>query len=328
MIKVCIYGAGAIGGLIGARLAAAGDCAVSAVARGATLAALQQHGWRVLRDGELLQAPCAAASADPRALGVQHIVVVAVKSQAMGEVAQAIAPLIGPQTLVVPAMNGVPWWFAQGVASLGEAPLESVDPGGRIARAIPLEQVLGCVVYASASMPEPGLVAHKMGLGLVLGEPAGGESARLRDLVALLNAAGFEARASAAVRQDIWYKLWGNMTMNPISAITGATIDRILDDDLVRDFCSRAMVEAASIGERIGCAVAQSPEDRHAVTRQLGAFKSSMLQDVEAQRSIELDAIVGAVLEIATRLDMRVPNISALMGITRLFARSRQLYPA
>lgn len=328
MIKVCIYGAGAIGGLIGARLAAAGDCAVSAVARGATLAALQQHGWRVVRDGELLQAPCASASADPAALGVQDIVVVAVKSQAMGAVADAIAPLIGPQTLVVPAMNGVPWWFAQGITHLGEAPLESVDPGGRIARAIPLEQVLGCVVYASASMPEPGLVAHKMGLGLVIGEPRGGDSARLRELVALLNAAGFEARASDAVRQDIWYKLWGNMTMNPISAITGATIDRILDDDLVRDFCTLAMAEAAMIGERNGCAVAQSPEDRHAVTRQLGAFKSSMLQDVEAQRSIELDAIVGAVLEIARRLDMRVPNISALMGITRLFARSRNLYPS
>lgn len=328
MTKVCIYGAGAIGGLIGARLAATGSCAVSAVARGATLAALQQHGWRVLRDGELLQAPCAGASADPGTLGVQDIVVVAVKSQAMGAVADAIAPLIGPHTLVVPAMNGVPWWFAQGITNLGDAPLQSVDPGGRIARAIALEQVLGCVVYASASMPEPGLVAHKMGLGLVIGEPRGGDSARLRDLVSLLNAAGFEARASDAVRQDIWYKLWGNLTMNPISAITGATIDRILDDDLVRDFCSLAMAEAALIGERIGCAVAQSPADRHAVTRQLGAFKSSMLQDVEAQRSIELDAIVGAVLEIAHRLDMRAPNISALMGITRLFARSRNLYPA
>lgn len=328
MKKVCIYGAGAIGGLIGTRLAAAGSCAVSAIARGSNLAALQQHGWRVRKDGNLLQGPCIAASEDPKALGIQDVVVVAVKSQAMGDVAQAIAPLIGPQTVVVPAMNGVPWWFAQGIACLGDEPLSSVDPGGCIARAIPLAQVLGCVVHASASVREPGLVEHKMGLGLIIGEPAGGHSTRASELAKLLVDAGFEATESVSIRQDIWYKLWGNMTMNPVSAITGATIDKVLADDLVRDFCSGAMAEAALIGERIGCAVAQSPEDRHAVTRKLGAFKSSMLQDVEANRSIELDAIVGVVLEMAVRLRLPARNISAIFGLARLFARTRNLYPS
>jgi 2-dehydropantoate 2-reductase len=143
----------------------------------------------------------------------------------------------------------------------------------------------------------------------------------------LLRGAGFDVTESADVKRDIWYKLWGNMTMNPLSAVTGATIDRLLDDPLVLAWCSAAMREAASIGERIGCAVAQSPEDRHAVTRKLGAFKTSMLQDVEAGRAIELDALVTVVREMAQRLHIATPNIDALLGLTRVFARTRGLYP-
>jgi 2-dehydropantoate 2-reductase len=251
-----------------------------------------------------------------------------VKGPALTAVARSIAPLLGPQTMVLPAMNGVPWWFCQGVPGFEGVILSRVDPGGEIAAAIGFERVLGCVVHASTSAPEPGLVQHKMGQGLIVGEPRGGRSERAQRAVDLLAHAGFDATHSDNVRYDVWYKLWGNLTMNPVSAITGATIDGVLGDPLVRAFCSAAMGEAAAIGARIGCAIAQSPEDRHAITAKLGAFKTSMLQDVEAGRAIELDAIVGAVHEIGTRLGEPMPAIAALLGLTRLFGRVHGLYPA
>jgi 2-dehydropantoate 2-reductase len=325
-MKVCIIGAGAIGGFIGTRLAAAQACDLSAYARGATLEALRTHGWRLEQGGELTTA-LARASDNAAELGLQDVVIIAVKGQALATVAQQIAPLIGPDTIILPAMNGVPWWFGQGVSAIGDKPLDSVDPGGVIAAALPYRQVLGCVVHASTSTPEPGLVAHKMGNGLIIGEPAGGDSTRAQALGALLRAGGFDVTVSANVRYDIWYKLWGNMTLNPVSAITGATADRILDDQLVAEFCRAAMREAAIIGERIDCRIAETPEQRHLVTRKLGAFKSSMLQDAEAGRMLELDALVAAVREIGQRLHVATPNIDALLGLTRLFGRVHGLYP-
>lgn len=327
MTQVCIVGAGAIGGFIGTRLAAAGRARVSALARGATLAALQAQGWRLNTSAGLVQVPAHARS-DAAELGVQDLVIVAVKGPALGAVAPAIAPLIGPRTLVLPAMNGVPWWFCQGLPAFAGAPLHSVDPGGTVAAAIPFDQVLGGVVHASTSVTEPGLVQHRMGQGLIVGEPRGGRSDRAQAVVDLLAHAGFEATLTADVRYDIWYKLWGNLTLNPVSAMTGATADRVLADPLVRDFCSAAMREAAAIGARIGCAIAQDAEDRHAVTARLGAFKTSMLQDVEAGRPVELDAIVAAVHEIGTRLGKPMPAISALFGLARLHARVHGLYPS
>lgn len=325
-MKVCIVGAGAIGGWIGATLAAAGHAEVSAFARGDTLAALRTHGWRLHSDGALTQAP-ARADDDAERLGVQDVVMIAVKGPALQQVAARIAPLIGPKTLVVPAMNGVPWWFCHGVEGIGQRPLASVDPGGRIAAVMPFDQVIGCVVHVSAATPAPGVVEHRMGNRLIVGEPRGGTSARTQALGALLAQAGIDAVISENVRQDIWFKLWGNLTMNPMSAVTGATTDRILGDPLVRSFCSAAMAEAARIGERIGCKIDQSPEDRHAITAKLGAFRTSMLQDVDAARPIELDAIVGAVHEIGRMLGMPSPNIDALFGLTRLFGRVHGLYP-
>jgi 2-dehydropantoate 2-reductase len=325
-MRVCIVGAGAIGGFIGTRLAAAEACDLSVLARGDTLAALRSHGWRLEQGGTLSTAP-ARASDDAAGLGPQDVVIIAVKGQALAAVARQIGPLIGPDTVILPAMNGVPWWFGQGVAAIGDEPLASVDPGGVIAAALPYRQVLGCVVHASTSTPEPGLVAHKMGNGLIIGEPGGGDSARAQRLGALLRAGGFDVTVSANVRYDIWYKLWGNMTLNPVSAITGATADRILDDQLVAEFCRAAMREAAVIGEHIGCKIAETPEQRHLVTRKLGAFKSSMLQDAEAGRVLELDALVAAVREIGQRLQLSTPNIDALLGLTRLFGRVHGLYP-
>lgn len=325
-MKVCIVGAGAIGGWIGARLAASG-VEVSALARGATLDALRAHGWRLRTADGLVGGPVRSASDDPRALGVHDLVILAVKGQSLPALAPSLAPLIGPATCVLPAMNGVPWWFCTGIPGVGDAPLASVDPGGAITAAIPVERVLGCVVHASTAVAEPGVVQHRMGQGLIVGEPRAGRSARAQAVVDLLAAAGFDATHADDVRRDVWYKLWGNLTMNPVSAITGATADRILADPLVRAFCSRAMAEASEIGARIGCPIDQTPEERHQVTAKLGAFRTSMLQDAEAGRPIELDAIVAAVAEIGARVGVATPNVDALMGLTRLFGRVRGLYP-
>lgn len=325
-MKVCIVGAGAIGGFIGARLAASGKAQVSAIARGATLEALKRHGWRLMQGGATVQASVQATD-DARALGVQDLVVIAVKGPALASAAALVGPLLGPQTVVLPAMNGVPWWFSAGIDALGTAPLESVDPGGRIAATIAQYHVIGCVVHASTAAVEPGLIQHRMGQGLIIGEPDGGESARVRQIGALLADAGFDVTVSDRIRYDIWYKLWGNLTMNPITAVTGATMDRVLDDPLLREFCSAAMREASAIGERIGCRVDQSPEDRHAVTRKLGPVRTSMLQDVEAGRAIELDSIVAAVREIGLRVGVATPSIDAILGLARLFGRVHHLYP-
>jgi 2-dehydropantoate 2-reductase len=324
-MKVCIVGAGAVGGLIGSRLAAHTNADVSALARGETLQALNARGWRLKQGGEMVTKPTRAAS-DARDLGVQDLVVVTVKAPAMSAVAAQIGPLLGPATIVLPAMNGVPWWFAQGLQAVGAEPLHSVDPGGAIASAIPLGHVMGCVVHLSAATAEPGLVVHRNGMGLIIGEPDGTSSARLEAVGDLLTKGGFEVTASSTIRHDIWYKLWGNMTMNPVSALTGATGDRMLDDPLVRAFCSAAMLEAAAIGGKIGCAIDQDPEARHAVTRELGAFKTSMLVDAERGRPIELDALVTAVHELGRRTGVATPHIDALLGITRLFAQTRGLY--
>jgi 2-dehydropantoate 2-reductase len=324
-MKVCVYGAGAIGGFIGTRVGAAGHT-LTAVARGATLAALRQHGMRLVQGGETIVAPVQVEE-DPDRLGPQDLVIIAVKEPALAAVTARIAPLLARDTMVLVAMNGVPWWFFDGLPGpYAGTRLASVDPEGAIAAAIPTRHVIGCVVHASCSTPEPGLVRHGMGAGLIVGEPAGGRSARVERLVADLVRAGFDAKLAERIQQDIWYKLWGNMTMNPVSAITGATGDRILDDPQVRAFCSAAMAEAAAIGAMIGCGVTQSTEDRHAVTRKLGAFKTSMLQDVEAGRPIELDAIVAVVREIGAKVGVPTPNIDALLGLTRLFARMRGLY--
>jgi 2-dehydropantoate 2-reductase len=326
-MKICIYGAGAIGGFLGARLGAAGHT-MSAVARGATLEALVRSGLRLQHADGIVGAPVQAVE-DPAALGPQDLVVVAVKGPAVGAIAARIAPLLASHTMVLVAMNGVPWWFFDGMPGpQAGMRLRTLDPDGAIAAAIPSAHVIGCVVHASCTTPEPGFVRHVMGDGLIVGEPAGGTSPRVAGLAQALVAAGFDARVSERIQQDIWYKLWGNMTMNPISAFTGATTDQMLDDELVNRYCLAVMEEAAAIGARIGCPIAQSGADRMAVTRKLGAFKTSMLQDAEAGRPLEIDALLTVVREIASRVDMRTPHLDGLLGLTRLFARTKGLYPA
>ena len=299
---------------------------VSVVARGAPLAALQTHGLRLQQAEGLLQVPVQAAD-NAAALGVQDLVVVAVKAPALAEVARDIAPLLGPHTIVLTAMNGVPWWFFQGFggAYAGTA-LKAMDASGAIAAAIPARHVVGCVVHASCALQAPGVVQHHFGNKLILGEPSGQQTERAKALAALLKRAGFEAPLSEQIQRDTWYKLWGNMTVNPVSALTGATTDLILDDPLVRDFISQVMREAKEIGARIGIPIDQQPEDRHAVTRKLGAFKTSMLQDVEAGKPVELDALVTVVQELGVLTAVPTPFTDALLGLARLQARVKGLY--
>ena len=325
-MKVCIFGAGAIGGFLGARLAQAG-CDVSAVARGATAAALRMHGLRVHSGDERKSARVAVAE-DPATLGVQDLVIVSVKGPAMASVAARIAPLLGSETVVLTAMNGVPWWFFHGFGGrFAGTRLDAIDPDGAIAAAVPDRHVIGCVVHLSCLTSQPGMVRHVFGDQLIIGEPDGRKSPRLEALAALFVRAGFATTVSASIQSDIWYKLWGNMTMNPVSALTGATVDRILDDPLVHRFCLAAMAEASAIGTAIGCPIAQSGEDRIAIARKLGAFKTSMLQDVEAGKPVELDALVTVVREIGERAGIATPNIDALLGLARVQAQVRRLYP-
>ncbi len=329
--KVCVVGVGAIGGVFAAWLGSrlpAGRIALSALARGETLRALQADGltWQDADGAE--QRVALHASSDAAALGPQDLVIVSVKGPAMPAVAEQIRPLLAAHTTVLVAMNGVPWWFFDGLG--GECAglqLQAVDPGGRTAAALPTRHVLGCVVHVSAASPQPGRIARIKNNQLIIGEPAGGLSPRVQAVAALLEAAGFAVKQAERIQHEIWFKLWGNMTMNPVSALTGAPCDRILDDPLVRAFCSAVMLEAQAIGARIGCGIAQVPEDRHAITRSLGSFKTSMLQDVESHRAIELDALVGAVHEIGQHLGLATPHIDALLGLTRLMGRMRGLYP-
>ena len=335
-MRVCVLGAGAIGGWMGVKLAQAGH-AVSVLARGATLAAIRAEGLRLIEAGETAAVKVAASDkpGDLTADAFPDLLIVAVKSQGLRDAALAANPLIGPNTIVLTAMNGVPWWFFQrSDRPLAGTALASIDPTGEIAASIPSANVIGCVVHAACSVDAPGLIRHKMGTRLIIGEPdgaaqsvaQGGISARLSALHTALTTAGFESEASADIQRDVWFKLWGNMTMNPVSALTGADSHRILDDPLVRGFCANVMREARDIGERLGIRIDQQPEDRHAVTRKLGAFKTSMLQDVEAGKPVELDALVGAVRELGVRTGVPTPWTDALLGLSRLHARVRGLY--
>ncbi len=324
-MRICIYGAGAIGGWLGAHLASQGQH-VSVIARGQTLEALQTHGLRLQQASGLLQVPVQAAE-HAAELGVQDLVIVAVKAPAMEAVARGIGPLLVPTTMVLTAMNGVPWWFLQGLGdAFAATTLKSVDATGSIAAAIPARHIIGGVVHASCSLLSPGFVLHHFGNRLILGEPSGGSSQRVQELAALLHSAGVGAEISPHIQRDTWFKLWGNMTINPISAITGATTDLILGDALVRDFVSRVMLEAKEIGARLGLPIDQQPEDRHAMTLKLGAFKTSMLQDVEAGKPIELDALVSAVQELGVLTHVPTPFTDGLLGLSRLHARVRGLY--
>ena len=303
-MRIAVVGAGAIGGWVAARLALAGNEVMALTSRG-TMKALEIDEGGVSATASLGQVD-----------GAADLLVIAVKAPALPAIAQNLAPMIGPGTMIVPMLNGVPWWFVAG------EPLRSVDPDGAIAAAIPTDRLIGCVVHASCSRAAPDHVIVKHADKLIIGEPEGGTSERLASLFALLEEAGLKPDISGSVRRAIWYKLWGNATINPLSALTRATADRILADPECRAWMLEGMAELAAIGAAVGCPISESGEDRMAVTARLGAFKTSMLQDVEAGRPIELEALLGAPREIAGRHGIATPALDRLYGVTKLMAES------
>ena len=302
-MRITIIGAGAIGGWLAARLALAGEQVMARTRRGAlNQVAIEQDGNSAI--AELCQFN-----------GAADLAVIAVKAPALAEAAVAARPMIGPETLILPVLNGVPWWFAEG------SPLRAVDPDGTVASALPQRQVVGCVVHASCRREGDGRVIVNHADRLILGDPDGGAGERVHRLCALFERAGIRPEPSNNIRRSIWYKLWGNATINPLSALTLVTADRLLAE--CKPFILTAMSELAAVGAAIGCPIEESGEDRMAVTARLGAFKTSMLQDVEAGRPIELEALLGAPIELAHRAGVPVPALESLYAMTRLMAESR-----
>jgi 2-dehydropantoate 2-reductase len=312
-MNICVVGAGAIGGWMAAKLALAGSD-VSLVARGDTLREIEARGLRLSEDG-YFHCVAVATADDAAAFGRQDLVVVAVKAPALPQIAPRLEPLIGPETLILPMLNGVPWWFT-------DDPLWSVDPHRATGAALPTEQVVGCVVHASCRRNAPNQVDVVHADKLIIGEPDGGSSERVERVRELIENAGIRCEVSENIRRATWYKLWGNATINPLSALTRSTADKLLGDEAIRAFMAEAMDELAAVGAAIDCPIDQTVEDRMAVTAKLGAFKSSMLQDVEAGRSIELEALVGAPREIARRAGVMTPQLDRIYAMTRLMAEN------
>ncbi len=322
-MKICVYGAGAVGGLMAAWLERAGH-EVSIVARGANLDAIRRAGLRLRsQPGGAIEVLHPRADADPSRLGAQDCVVVAVKGPSLPDVAAGIAPLLGPRTSIVTAMNGVPWWlFDRLPFGAGKMRLESLDPGGRLAAAMPTERIVGCVVHLAASVPEPGLVQHNMGRRLILGEPGGRNGERLRAVAGALEDASFEVERSDFIERDFWVKLLGNVSFNPVSALTLATSDRLIGDPYVKATMVAVMRECLAIGRAIGVDADIDPEARIDMARALGVFKTSMLQDLEAGKALEIDTLLAGTLEIARKARVPAPYTESLYGLIRLRAEA------
>jgi 2-dehydropantoate 2-reductase len=322
-MKICVYGAGAIGGLMAAWLSRAGHD-VSVVARGAQLDAIRRDGLRV-RSKSGIESFRIKAEAQAEKIGPQDYVLVTVKAQSLTDVATTIAPLLGPDSSVVTAMNGVPWWFFHGMKKR-DAHLDSLDPGGKLTRAIPTERIVGCVIHLAASTPEPGLVSHNMGTRLILGEPGGENTARTRRIADALAAAGFEIVVTSSIEKEFWVKLLGNVSFNPVSALTVSTADRLIESQEVKSYMVEIMREVLAIGRAVGVDANIDPEARIDMARALGPFKTSMLQDLEAGKRLEIDGLLAGTLEIARKAGVRAPFTESLFGLIRARAQSTGQY--
>jgi len=324
-MKICVYGAGAVGGLMAGWLARAGHT-VSVVARGVHLTAIRDKGLRIRSEGKDSAYPV-QADCDPAKLGPQDCVVVAVKGQSLPEVARGIGPLLGPGTSIVTAMNGVPWWFFDRLKfGDGKLHLESLDPGGALSRAMPTERIVGCVIHLAASTPEPGVISHNMGRRLILGEPGGRNTERTQQIAEALTQAGFECVQSPFIEKDFWVKLLGNVSFNPVSALTLATAERLIADAEVKAYMVAIMREVLAIGRAVGVDADIDPEARIDMARHLGKFKTSMLQDLEAGKSLEIDGLLTGTLEVARKAGVPAPFTQSLSGLARLRAQSTGQY--
>ncbi len=323
-MRICIFGAGAIGGYMGAKLAAAG-ADVSLVARGPHLAAMQARGLTLIEDGGTRTVPVRAAS-DPAALGPQDYVIVTLKAHSVPAVVPQLSRLLGPDGTLVSGVNGLPWWyFHRHGGPLEGRRLESVDPGGVQWDGLGPGRVLGCVVYPAAEVVEPGTIRHLEGNRFSLGEPSGEKSDRALRLSEALTAAGLKAPVRPRLRDEIWVKLWGNLSFNPISALTGATLDRLCTDPGTRAVARAMMLEAQAIAERLGIKFPIGVERRIDGGAAVGAHRTSMLQDLEAGRPMEIEALVGCVAELGRIVDLPTPTIDTVLALVRLRAKVAHL---
>lgn len=316
-MRVAIVGAGATGGFLGARLAQAGED-VTLIARGAHLAAMRERGLTVLgADGEFTAHP--RCTDDLEAVRTAEVVFVTVKAHQLVAVAPQLGSVLAPGATLVSAQNGIPWWYfhREGGRLDGEV-LEAVDPGGLISRSISMEQVVGCIVYPATELSEPGVVRHVEGTRLTIGEPDGSRSERCEAISAALGRAGLKGPISARIRQELWLKLLGNATLNPVSALTGATLARMATGEESRALIGELMAEVESVARALGIDVQISIDKRLDGAREVGEHKTSMLQDVEAGKPIEIDALVGSVVELGRRLAVPTPRLDVIYRLGRL----------
>jgi 2-dehydropantoate 2-reductase len=325
-MKICIYGAGAIGGYIGVMLKRAG-ADVSVIARGSHLEAIKQNGLKLQIGDEELSAEMPASS-NPADLGPQDYVIVALKAHQAWEVAREMAPLLGPSTAVVTAQNGLPWWYFYGIeGQYANRRIESVDPGGRQWDAIGPERIIGCTVYPATEVIAPGVVKHIDGDKFGLGEPNRAKTERTEKLSALFSSAGLKAPILPEIRNDIWLKLWGNLCFNPISVLTRATLDIVATDAGTRALSRNMMLEAERIGRRIGVHFRVDVERRINGAARVGAHRTSMLQDLERGRPLELDAMLTSVQELGRLVELETPHIDAVLALAQQLGRTMGLYP-
>jgi len=325
-MKICIYGAGAIGGYLAVELARTGQD-VSVIARGAHLRAIQQRGLKLIIEGQekVVRLP---ATEDPRELGVQDVVICALKAHQAYESAPSFAPLLGETTSVVTAMNGVPWWYFYKSGGQYEGRhLESVDAGGRQWDAIGPQRAIACVVDPACEVVEPGVIRHEEFNKFTLGEPDGSRSSRVTQLSEAFTAAGFDAPVRDNIRWNIWLKLWGNVCFNPIGALTGATLDRIVAEPGLRAVCQAMMLECQAVNESLGIQIPVSMMDRRlAAAGTVVGHKMSMLQDMERGRAMEIDALVTVVQELARLTGVATPVTDAVLALVQEKGRALGLY--
>ena len=327
MTRICIFGAGAIGGYLAAALDNAG-AAVSLVARGPHLEAILKNGLTFEKDG-VTSTHHLPASSDPADLGPQDVVFLAVKAHGIPAIIDGLKPLLHDDTIIVPAVNGLPWWYFHGAGTgtaLDEQPLLAVDPDRRIWDEIGPQRAIGCVVYPACEIAAPGHVRHLDGDRFSLGEPSGERTDRIRDLSALMIAGGLKAPVRPCIRDEIWIKLWGNCSFNPVSALTGATLDEIGNDPGSRQLVTDIMTEVQAIGEAAGARFGVSIDKRIAGATAIVGHKPSTRQDIEAGRPLEIDPILTAVIELADRLEIEAPALSRVTALLKLQAATLGLY--
>ncbi len=325
-MRICIYGAGAVGGFIGVKLALDGHD-VTLIGRGAHLDAMAKHGARLISAGEEFIAHPRCLT-DAKAAGPQDYVFVTLKAHSQPAVADRIQPLLGPATPVVSIQNGVPWWYFHGIGGAWEGHnLNSIDPGGRLWRAIGPERAIGCAVSAGCAVAEPGLIRHRAGRRLEIGEPDGTESERCHTLSQVLTGAGFEAPVRTRIRDALWYKLWGNLSFSMIAVLTGAALAPMTRDAGATALARRLMSEAQAVGEAMGARFDTTIAQRIIETAKMGDHKPSTLQDFELGRPLEIDALIGAVAEMGRLANIPTPEIDMVYGLVRLKAMTAGCYP-